>query len=404
MNRTAHQSIALEQDPRVAETAGRGGAFSINPDQARALGRPARVVKAPPKVAYKVASGASGLLGKAQLALLPSAVAIMEMTATAMATAACLGVAAELGVADKLAEGPRSIDELAAATGTRADALLRVIRLLASQGVFRLRGERVSLSRQAQALRSDHPQSMRAWARMVCSPLSWEPLGQLASCVRSGRDAYQLRDGMGLFEWLATRPEESATFEAGMTSASALDNPAIVSGYDFSSINSLADVGGGLGGTLAAILEHYPNLGGTLVDQPSVVERAQRQWGISHRNLVKRVTFAPGDIFGTIPPGYDAYFMKSIIHDWNDADALRILRACRAAMRSGSRLLIAEMIVESGDSPHPAKVLDVAMLALTGGKERTAAEYNDLFRKAGLSLRRIVRTASPRSIIEVVVA
>jgi hypothetical protein len=400
MKRTAQQSVARVSDlpARTGTPTGRGRAIP-NPIP-KASTRQTRAPKAPPKAAYRIASGMSNLFGRAHLNLLPSAPAIMEATATAMATLASLGVAAELNLADKLREGPCSIEELAAATGADAGSLLRIVRLLSSQGFFRLKGRTVALSRLAQALRSDHPQSMRAWARMVCSPLSWEPFGVLTGCVRSGLDGYRSRDQGGLFDWLAARPGDSAIFEAGMSSASALDNPAIVAGYNFSSIGSLVDVGGGLGSTLAAILRHYPKLQGILVDQAEVIERARQQWPTAYPDLAGQVTFIAGDIFRSVPPGHDAYFMKSIIHDWDDADALRILRACRAAMGAGSRLLIAEMIVEPDNSPHPAKVLDVAMLALTGGKERMATEYADLLEQAGLSLRGIIRTASPRSVIE----
>ncbi len=362
--------------------------------------RPLPVMKAPPPFAYRLAVRVGAALDRMRLRAMPAAPALMDLTATGIATVACLGVVADLAIADRLKTGPRQIADLAAEAQCDRDALRRVLRLLSSRGVFHVDGDRVELTRIAEPLRSDHHQSMHAWVRMICAPLSWQRLGDLTSCVQSGSDSYRLRDGVGFFDWLARHPDQAELFDAGMSSASELDNTAIAAGYDFSEIKRLADLAGGRGSTLAAILGKYPTVRGTLVDRPEVLARAKVESKLNDAELRERVEFVEGDIFAAVPSGQDAYMMKSVIHDWDDEAALCILSTCRRAMAPGARLLLAEMVVAPDDEPHPGKVLDVAMLALTGGQERSAAEYGRLLQKAGLALQRIVPTASPTSLIE----
>lgn len=361
---------------------------------------PQAAPKAPPLAAYRAVNRLANRVNRLRWRLLPSSPALLELTATNLITVRCLGVAAELGIADQLASGPRPVSDLAQAVGADAAALRRILRHLSSHGIFTLNGDRAGLSRLAEALRSDHPQSMLGWVRYIHAPWHWEMWGDLLQSVQTGTDGYRARYGYNLFDWLSERPAESVIFDEAMTSVSRLVNPAIVAGYDFSSTGRLADVGGGYGATLAGILRQYPSVHGTLIDRPAVIERARRDGPLTGPDVRDRAAFAAGDLFSELPGGLDTYFFKWIMHDWNDAAARRILHVCREAMRPGARLLLAEMVIEPGKAPDASLVLDIAMLMLTGGKERTPDEFASLLADSGFALRRIVPTASPFSIVE----
>ena len=239
-------------------------------------------------------------------------------------------VAAELAVADQLAAGERSAEELAAACGADADSLFRLLRGLASLGIFQETAPRCfALTPLAELLRSDHPQSLRMFARMLGDEhyLSWD---DLLHSVRSGDNAFRHRYGTGIFDWYQQHPERAAIFDAAMGDYSRRETAGVLAGYDFSGIQHLVDVGGGQGALLQQVLSAYPQLRGTVFDQPQVVAGAQVP-----PELAGRLTLQGGDFFAEAPVGADAYLLKHILHDWGDEACLTILGHIRSAMAPG---------------------------------------------------------------------
>jgi hypothetical protein len=310
-----------------------------------------------------------------------------------------IGVAAELGIADFLANGPKSSTELAQATGSQPRALYRLLRALASVGVFtEVEPERFGLTPMAEALQTDAPGSQRGMARHSASDSNWRAWGQCGHSVRSGQSAFEHVHGMEVWDYREQHPEANAIFNAAMTSGSALQADAIAAAYDFSGFGTLMDVAGGHGLLLTTILSANPTLRGILAEQPHVIASARpivEQSGVADRCTVVEV-----DFFDSVPSSADAYIMKFIIHDWDDARALTILKNCRAAMGPNGTLLLAEFVIPLGDTPSPGKFMDVNMMVGTGGEERTEAEFHALFEAAGFRLTRIVPTRSPLSVIE----
>lgn len=327
-----------------------------------------------------------------------------ELTATDQLLALASGawvtqmihVAAELNVADQLANGERDCDQLAASCGADADCLFRLLRGLASLGIFQeSRPRRFGLTPLAELLRSDHPQSLRQFARMLGEEhyLSWN---DLLHSVRSGESAFHHGHGMSVFEWYAQNPRRGAIFDGAMTDFSRNEAEAMLNAYDFSGIRHLVDVGGGRGELLLRLLQAHDHLRGTLFDQPQVVAGA-----VVPPPLAARLSVQGGDFFSEAPPMADAYLLKHIIHDWGDESCLTILGRIRTAMAPGARVLIVEPVIPPGNGPFPGKLLDLNMLVMTeGGRERTADEYAQLLERAGLSLSRIVATASAVSVVE----
>jgi hypothetical protein len=314
----------------------------------------------------------------------------------------CIWVVAELGVADQLAAGPLRVGDLARAVDANVDAMFRVMRALAAFGIFdEMEDGMFSLNRLANCLRSDAPLSMRPWARYVGAEWHWNAWGSFMKTVKNGRTIHENIHEQSFFEHYAENGY-TPVFDDAMSSVSALANPAIVAAYDFSRVHSLVDIGGGEGALLATILQANPKVQGTLYERADVIGRARAASFLATAGLAERVTFVAGSIFESAPRGKDAYLMKWILHDWNDREALLILRNIRRAASSGAKLLVAEMIVDPGN--RAAKLVDLAMLALTGGRERTEAEYRGLFAKADFELRHVYPSASPYSVLEAVAA
>ena len=307
-------------------------------------------------------------------------------------------VAAELGLADALATGERDAAELAQACDADADALFRLLRGLASLGVFKETSPgRFALTPLAELLRTDHPESVRNFARMLGDEhyLSWN---NLLHSVRTGDNAFRHRYGQSIFEWYQVNPGRGEVFDRAMSDFSRAETSAVLQAYPFDEVNHLVDVGGGRGELLLSVLRAHAHLRGTLFDQPWVVEPVEIP-----ANLQGRVEVRSGDFFAAVPPGGDAYLLKHILHDWDDPACLRILSAIRHAMAPGARVLILEQVIPPGNDPFPGKLLDLNMLVMTeGGRERTPAEYATLLERAGLRLRRIVSTPSPVSVVEAV--
>ncbi len=312
-----------------------------------------------------------------------------------------LSVAARLRIADYLAGGPRSAQQLAQDTGSNAEALYRLMRALASVGVFRTnQAGDFELTKIGYYLRSDVQGSMRGVADYCGATWSWRAWEAMESSIRTGETAFDKVFDQPVFDYLSEHPDESAVFNEGMTGFSGSEAIAIIDGYDFSRFRSIIDIGGGHGHLLAAILRKFTSLSGTVFDAPHVVGGAHatfHEFGVADRAHV-----AGGNFFQTVPAGHDAYLLKHIIHDWNDANCQKILRAIRSACTASTSLLIFEMVVPPGDVPHPSKLLDLEMLVVASGKERTREEYASLLTACGFRLERIVDLPSPISIIEAV--
>jgi O-methyltransferase domain/Dimerisation domain len=308
-------------------------------------------------------------------------------------------VVATLGIADLLKDGPKSADELAEATGTHASALYRILRALASVGVFAEQSDgRFGLTPLAEHLRTDVPGSLRSWAMLIGRPYYFTTWGHLLHSVRTGEPAFPHVYGTPAWEYRASHPEESALFDGAMTGLSLAEAEAVVRNYDFLGIGVLVDVGGGKGALLAAILAANPALRGILFDQPHVVADAKDL--LERAGVADRCEVVDGDFFKAVPGGADAYLLKSIIHDWDDASAIEILRKCRAAMADSARLLLVERGIRPANEPDPAKFIDLMILVMLGGRERTAEEYERLYTEAGFKLTNTIHAGSLLDIIE----
>ena len=308
-------------------------------------------------------------------------------------------VAANLGLADLLKDGPLSIADLAEATGTHARSLYRMLRALASRGIFSEDADgRFSLTALADPLRSDAPDSIHNWALFVGSEAELQTWAHLSYSVRTGKPAFEHIFGKGWFDYLDEQPEMAQIFNHLMTGGSTSDAAAIVEAHDFSVYRKIVDIGGGHGALLAHILEQNPQSSGVLFDAPSVIAGATG--AIDTQVNQGRAERVAGNFFEAVPNGGDAYVLKYIIHDWNDERAIMILKNCRQAMAENGRVLLVEMVIPAGNAPSPGKFLDLEMLLYFYSRERTEAEYRDLLQQAELELITITPTASPFSILE----
>jgi hypothetical protein len=303
--------------------------------------------------------------------------------------ARCLHVIADCGAADAVGPNGATPAEIAAHVGLDADALDRMLRLLAAHGIFeRTADGRYRHSPASSLLRGDHPHSLRSYVRMNGMPAFWDRYTDLAATARSGRPKH---DFASLVEYLAVHPEESAIFNAAMVSKSRSVLPAVATAYDFSSFGTIVDVGGGRGHLLKLILDGTPSAHGILFELDYVIADAAP---------TPRLELVPGDFFAGPLPAADAYLLMDVLHDWNDADAARILATVREAASPSARVLVIETLVAEAPGPHFSKSLDITMLAVTGGRERTEAQYRGLFAATGFQLQRVLPTASQYSIVE----
>ena len=306
-------------------------------------------------------------------------------------------VAAELGIADLLADGPKTVEELSKKTNTHSDALYRVLRALASVGIFAQdEALRFSSTPRADLLRSDTPGNQRSFAIMMGGEFhaAW---GELLHSVRTGGPGFQKRFGVPFFQYMTEHPERHGIYDAAMTGVHGRETEPMLDAYDFGAFKTVVDIGGGNGLQLAAILNRHPAIQGVLFDLPAVVDRARST--ISRSGVSDRIRIEGGDFFSSVPAGADAYVLRHIIHDWEDPEAIAILRQCREAAAPDGRILIVEMVVPPGNEPGFGKWLDLMML-LVAGRERTKEEYSHLLSEAGLSMTRVIPTDSDVSIIE----
>jgi hypothetical protein len=319
--------------------------------------------------------------------------------ATAHWVSRLLYVAAQMNLADCLAEGSKTAEEVAWSAAADAPSLYRVMRTLASLGLFTEDpSHRFSLTPLGEALKTGTPGSVRTSVLTLAGDLSTKSLDHLLYSVQTGKSGFERAFGMPFFDWLANHPRDASMFSETMVGVHGAEPAAVAAAYDFSEFETIIDVGGAIGNFLAGILERHSRPRGILFDLPHVVCDASAL--IQARGLADRISVEAGNFLESVPAAAGAYLLSHIIHDWSEAQCLTILANCRRAMKPNSRLLIVEMVLPSGNTPHPGKMLDIVMLTLTGGQERTELEYRALLDKAGFRLTRVVPTESAVSVIE----
>ena len=308
-------------------------------------------------------------------------------------------VIGKLGIPDLLQSGPKTAEELAASTKTHAPSLFRILRALVSVGVLNsAEGGRIAQTPLSETLVTDAPGSLRWFAVSELGQEHYPAWGNLMHSVKTGEIAFDNFFGADIWKYFQQNPEDAAVFNNSMSNVTAAVNEAITSLYDFSQFGTLVDVGGGHGGLITAILQKNPGLKGILFDAPQVIEGARPK--IEAAGLADRLDTVAGDFFKSVPEGGDAYIMKWIIHDWDDEKSNAILRNCRNQMKPNSKLILVDCVVPETDEPHFSKFIDLNMLVMTGGKERTAKEFEQLLAAAGFKLLRVIPTELPTSIVE----
>jgi len=303
---------------------------------------------------------------------------------------------ADVGVPDALGDGAETADALAQKVGVHPDALFRLLRLLSGHGIFCEEGGHFTHTEQSRLLRSDHPQSQRAFIRI--NSISWKLFAALPQTLRTGRPATETLAPGGLFEYLGSHPDEARVFNEAMTSKANMDIGSVLHVYDFSGFPLIADVGGGRGHLIKAILKATPNAKGILFDLPQVASE-------SSGAPFERLSVQGGDFFKSALPVCDAYLLMQVIHDWADPEAVSILEAVRRAAPAHAKLLVIETLMPEKPAPgpvgaHPAVWLDVAMLVWSGGRERSLRQYEVLLGHAGFNLSRVIPTQSGMSLLE----
>ena len=308
-------------------------------------------------------------------------------------------VIGKLGIPDLLQTGPKTAEELAAATNTDAPSLFRILRALVSVGVLKsAEGGRFAQTPLSETLVTDAPGSLRWFAISELGQEHYPAWGNLMHSVKTGEIAFDNFFGVDVWKYFQQNPEDAAVFNNSMSNMTAAVNDALTSLYDFSQFGKIVDVGGGHGGLITAILQKNPEVKGVLFDAPQVIEGAQSK--IAAAGLTDRVETVAGDFFKSVPEGGDAYIMKWIIHDWDDEKSNAILRNCRKQMKANGKLILVDCVVPETDEPHFSKFIDLNMLVMTGGKERTQKEFAQLLANAGFKLVRVIHTDLPTSIVE----
>ena len=330
---------------------------------------------------------------------LPSHIAITQMI-FGFVPAKAIHIAANLNLADLIAtEGPMTASQLAQKTGSHEESLYRVLRALCSNGIFEENAQgKIALTPMAECLQEDHPESMKAMA-ISAGGLFYKSYTELPYSVQTGKAGFEKALGMGPFDYLTKNPEEGKTFDRAMTNFHGGETQPMIDHYNFSTFDTVVDIGGGNGDVLSSVLTQNPGIKGVLFDMPAVVERAKAN--IANNGLTARCQLHGGNFFESVPSG-DAYILRHIIHDWNDQDATAILNNCRKAMNPGAKVLVVEAVIPKGNEPHPFKWLDITMLMI-GGKERTSDQFEQVFSKAGLRITRIIPITPAISIVEGVV-
>jgi SAM-dependent methyltransferase len=313
--------------------------------------------------------------------------------------ARALYAAAKLRFADLIGDGAASAEDLARATGMHAPSLRRLMRMLASLGILaETESAHYRLTGVGAALKEGAPGSARAAILTLAGDWQWKAWDNMLHSLRTGETAMRESFGLNLFDYLAAHPQAGADFDEAMLAIHGGDGADVTAAYDFSGLRTVVDVGGGTGALLSAILAANPHLHGVLYERPQTVPRARAL--IRNCGLAARCEVRAGDFFLNVPEGHDAYLLSHILHDWSDEQALPILRNCRRAIGPEGRLLILEAVLPEDDTPHPGKMMDLLMLTVTGGLERTGSEYAQLLARAGFRVGGIIALASDQSIVE----
>ena len=321
--------------------------------------------------------------------------------------ARALYVAARLELADRAKGGASSCKELAALTGTDAPSLYRVMRVLVSAGVFEMDEHgRISLNPLAETLLQDAPVPLRGWAISQIGDDPYRAWGDLMHSVRTGGVAFDHAFGSDCWTWRAQHPATAKDFDEGMASFVSTHNEALIHSYPFGEFGKIIDVGGGDGMLLSTLLTAHPAMQGVLFEQPRVIEKATQR--MAANGLAARCAVVAGDMFESVPAGGDAYILSRVLHDWNDERAIAILRNCRRSMAPGGKVLLVERIIpariENSEAMRVLVVSDLHMMVMNGGRERTEAQYRELFAAAGLNLTRVISTGGAMSVIEGMIA
>jgi SAM-dependent methyltransferase len=318
---------------------------------------------------------------------------------TGMWAMQAVAAASRLGIADQLAAGPKTPEEVAAASSTHPRATKRLMRALASVGVLAAAGGgRYGLTEAGERLRADNPATFRDAFIAETDNLHWQSWAKLHDAVRTGAPQPQPVFGVPAFEYYGKHPDEGAQFGKAMENLSRFAAYAVLEAYEFSDAKTILDIGGGNGSMVLSILQRNPQVRGLVYDLPYMEKPANE--GIRAAGAGERVRFQPGSFFESIPSGADVHLMKFILHDWDDAESIQILKHSREAITPGGRLVVIENVVPADPEPHMVHLLDLNMLVMTGGLERTEREYEELFERAGYRLTRAVPTASPFHVIE----
>ena len=311
----------------------------------------------------------------------------------------CIYITAKLGLADLVKEGPKTAAELAASTATHAPSLFRVLRALASVGMFTQDDkDRFGITPLSETLRAGVPGSLRAFAMTELGEEHYPAWGDLMHSVQTGGIAFDHTFGMNAWEFFKRHPANAKIFNDAMSGMTAQANEALHASYDFAGINTLIDIGGGHGGLITSILRRNPQMRGILFDSPEVIDGAKAL--VSGSDVADRCELVGGSFFESVPEGGDAHILKWIIHDWDDEKSVAILKNSHRALAVNGKLILVEAVVPSGGEPHFAKFIDLNMLVMTGGRERTEAEFRRLYEASGFRLARVVPTESPFSAIE----
>ena len=329
----------------------------------------------------------------------PSPAVVLRELMSGMRVTQLIYVAAKLGIADLLKDGSKSIDKLASKVGAHPRALYRVLRALASMGIFAEVGDRkFELTALAEPLQDRVPGSVRARAILNGAEVYWKPWGDLLNCVKTGDAPFNRVFGMSFWEYLTRNAEAGTIFNKSMSANTEQSANAVDEAYDFSGVNRVIDLAGGRGTLIAAILKKYPQVQGVLTDLPPVANEAKAF--IESEGLEDRCEIIGGDYFESVPSGADIYILKSIIQSEEDDSVVAVLKNCRRAMGNHARLLIVDLIMSPHGSPSPANVYDVQMMVIGGGLLRTELEFGTLVEKGGFKLNRVLPTRSELSIIE----
>jgi len=310
-----------------------------------------------------------------------------------------VGAAAELGIPRALGAGPQRAEAVAREIGSEPDATYRLMRALSALGVLNeaANGE-FSLTAMGECLLPDRPGSFDALARLNNSPCMAGAYAEIVHSVRTGQSGFDKHHGKGLFAWLSENPAEERLFGQAMSTFSGMEVALVLDAYDFSRVRHVVDVGGGHGMLVSRVLGAAPDARATLFDRPEVLAQAKATFDPKLRG---RCEIIGGDFFELVPPGGDLYLLKHILHDWDDTQALRILRAVSKAMTPGAKLLVMEQGIQPPGVPNPGKIMDVIMLMLLeGGRERTPTQHAALFEQAGLRFQREIKTPGPITLFE----